>query len=445
MGNAPSLMQVLLILVCLLPVMLRGQLNETSSVGGRLTVYGGSSALRVAMVQDAEILIKDLDHLAGEVTGKAFPIFLQLYPAVEGKASRIGRDFLKTPEAVSKYRLQIDLRLGQGNSFDQDQLDRVLLEMLLMERTLRSLPEDETAERVEIRPWLLDGVMEAILWDKNKGDRRMYSSLVDSGGWVEVEKLADRTTVGDLDVLTRELFRASSGALVMALLAQPQGKESMVNFLGKVAVYEGEPLNLLRTHFPQVNLGSKSLERWWMLQVAAMSEQKLTERMTIPETEEQLGKVLELHLRDARGRVYRVGIESWNQVAALATKEERIEAVRPALDLLAHLSFRSFPTYRDVIGEYIRLLSGLAMGKTEGMETALGNLQTFRTAESQRHEQVEDYMDWHHLRSVIKESGKFEDFIRLKKNLRGDEDSSKDPIQEYLDKVQKLYEQPKRR
>lgn len=437
-------MKVLLILVCLFPLMVCGQMNQTSSVGGRLTIYGGNAPLRVAMIQDAEILIKDLDNLVGALPGKPFPIVLQLYPVEEGKSWQIAREFLKSKESETKYQLQVDLRLGVGNSFDQVSLDRVLLEMLLIERTLRALPPEETAERVEVRPWLLDGFSEALLWSRNQGDRRMYSSLVDSGGWLEVEKLADRTTVGDLDVLSRELFRASSGALVMALMAQPQGKQSMKAFLDKVAIFEGEPLSLLRSHFPQVNLGARGLERWWMLQVAAMSEQKLTEVMSIPETEERLAKVLELFLKDTSGQPYRVGLERWSEVVALASDEDRVESVRPASDLLAHLSFRCFPTYRPVIGGYLQLLADLAAGETENIATALQNLKAFRVAESLRYEQLEDLLDWYHLSNVKKESGEFEDFLRLKNNIRRSDEALSDPIQRYLDDVQAIFALPKR-
>ncbi|MFT6498867.1 MAG: hypothetical protein ACJAT6_001002 [Akkermansiaceae bacterium] len=444
-GNAFHPMKVFLAIVCLLPVLLCAQQESTSSVGSRLSIFGGSAPLRVAMVQDAEILIKDLDLLVGELNGKPFPIVLQLYAEDPGKASRIGREFQKLEIAKQQYRLRIDLRLGRGNSFHQDELDRVLLEMLLIERTLRSLPEGVEADRVEIRPWLLDGLAEAILWKKGKGDRRMYASLVDSGGWVEVEKLVDRTMIGGLNVLSRELFRASSGALVMALLAQPQGQVSMSNFLGRVATFEGESLTLLRTHFPQVNLGAKGLERWWMLQVAAMSEQRLTSAMTVPETESRLVKCFEFYLNDPKGRAYTVGLESWAEVAALETKEERIEALRPASNSLAHLSFRCFPTYRPVIGGYIQILSEIVEGKTKKAITMMENLQTFRNAEVQRHAQLVDLMDWYHLSSVKEESGEFEDYLRVKENLRRGESVLNDPLIKYVDQVESIFAKPKSR
>jgi len=394
------------------------------------------------MIQDADDLISDLDRLVGEVPGKPYPIYLEIFPFEKGKSSQISLEFLK-PEGGAPYRLQIYLRLGRGSSFEQKQFERVILQMLVMERSLRSLPEGESVERVEVRPWLLDGLAEAIQWKNGKGDRRMYSSLMESGGWIEVEDLVDRAAIAGLDVLSRELFRASSGALVMALLAQNQGAKSLAEFLGKVAVFEGEQMILLRTHFPQANLGPKGLERWWMLQVAALSEKKLSEAMTIPETDERLSGILELHLKNENEEAFRVSLGSWRQVAGLQSQEERIESIRPANDLLAHLSFRCFPTFRPVIAGYLKILSDVADGKTEEVEEMIRNLEEFRTAEVERHQKLVDLMDWYHLSSVRKESGEFEDYLKMQKNLRKGNEFGKDPLHQYLDKVQKVFEKPK--
>ena len=427
-------------LLFVMSLLVTGQENETSTTEGRVTFTGGSPGLRRAMVQDAGDLVKGLDLLAGKLTGKPFPIYVQLYPAVAGKPSAMTRSFYVSKQGESKYRLQINLRVGPGNAFDRKEFDRLLLELVVMERTLRALPEEKTPEKVEVRPWLVEGLLEAMAWEQGRGDRRMYSSLMESGGWVEVDKLVDRVGLAETDVLSRELFRASSGALVMALLSQSQGKLSMKEFLGKVAVFEGEQLTLLRTHFPQANFGPKGLERWWMLQVAAMSEKKVTEAMTIPETEERLRKVLELYLKDEKGGPMRVGLDSWRMVAGLETREARIEAARPAADLLAHLSFRCFPTYRRVIGGYVQLLSDLAEEKTEKFEERMANLETYRAAEMRRHAQLIDLMDWYHLANVREESGEFEDYLRVRENLRKSESGRSDPMNRYLDKVEKVFE-----
>ena len=443
--EADCVMKVVFALFILLSAMAVAQTERSSTQMDRLVVDGGDSELRGVIVQDAESMIRAIDQLVGELSGPPFSVMLELHPLVKGKPSAIVRNFLQVEDVKKKYLLEVKMRLGQGNSFDQEALDRVLLEMFLMERTLRSLPAEETATRVEIRPWLLDGIGEALLWKEGKGDRRIYASLVESGGWMAVENLVEAESTAKMDVLSRELFRASSGALVMALLAQPQGKEAMEQYLSKVATFEGEHLTLLRTHFPQVNLGREGLERWWMLQVAAMSEAPLTEAMTIPETEAALEKALKLYFKSASGRSIEKNLESWREVLELETEEERAAVVRPAADLLTYLSYRCFPTYRPVLGGYLQAFSGIVKGGAEKIDEVFGNLRTYRDAEGRRFEMVIDLLDYYHISTEQNESGEFEDYLRFKRNVESNPEVKSDPLNRYLDNVQRLYERPVRK
>jgi hypothetical protein len=443
--EAACLMKVLLALLILLPAMAVGQSERSSTQGDRLVVHGANSKLRGVIVQDAESMIRTIDQLAGELSGPPFPVILELYPPVKGKPSAIMRNFLQVEDVKNRYLLEVKMRLGQGNSFDQEALERVLLEMFLIERSLRSLPAGETETRVEIRPWLLDGIGEALRWKEGQGDRRIYASLVESGGWMAVESLVEAESTAKMDVLSRELFRASSGALVMALLAQPQGKDAMEQYLSKVATFEGEHLTLLRTHFPQVNLGREGLERWWMLQVAAMSEAPLSEAMTIPETEVALKKALKLYFKSASGRSVEKELDAWQEILKLETEEERAAVVRPAADLLTYLSYRCFPTYRPVLGGYLQALSDIAKGEPENIDEIFENLRIYRDAENRRFEMVIDLLDYYHISTEQNESGEFEDYLRFKRNVESSTETKSDPFNRYLDNVQRLYERPVRK
>lgn len=435
--------KVVLSILLLFPLVAWGQAEMSSTQEDRVVVVGADSRLRGAIVQDSEQLIRQLDDLASPPKGVPYSVRLILVPAEKGKPSAIARQFLKTDDQKNRYLLEVKMRLGQGNSFDKQALDRVLVEMLLIERTLRALPPEETAERVEVRPWLIDGMSEALEWKNGKGDRRIYSSLVESGGWMAVEKLVEQEGVSEMNTLSRELFRASSGALVMALLAQPQGKLAMENYLAKVATFEGEHLTLLRTHFPQVNLGREGLERWWMLQVAAMSEAPLSEAMTVPETEEQLNKALKLYFKNATGKTVQKDLSFWTEIQELETEEERIAVVRPAADLLTNLSYRCFPTYRSVLVGYLQILEAIALEEikdADEVEKVFENLRVYREAEKRRYQMMVDLMDYYHISTVQVESGEFEDFLEFKENVESQREKKDDPLNRYLDKVQLLYE-----
>jgi len=228
----------------------------------------------------------------------------------------------------------------------------------------------------------------------------------------------------------------------MALLDQQAGKAAMLEFLREVALYEGEPLTLVRNHFPEVNLGRNGLEKWWSLSVVKMAEKTLTESMTIRETEERLDKILRLHFRDEKGKVTLQSLDHWIEMADLPL-EDRVKVVRPAADLLTSLSYRCFPTYRDVVGGYLSVLSDMAAGNPDQIDEVLENLGDFRRGELNRMSKLLDLMDWYHLTTARQESGEFEEYLNLTKKLRETEVPKNDPVTDYVDKMQRYFSREK--
>src|SRR5690606_9776930 len=129
-----------------------------------------------------------------------------------------------------------------------------------------------------------------------------------------------------LDGATRAAFRVSSGALVMALLEQPQGTDGFRGFLTDVAAYQGETPVLLRKHFPALNLSETSLSKWWALQLAKMGGLNLaTDILTISQTESALADALKLNFRTPEGIIQQKDITAWPELAALK-EPERVAA-----------------------------------------------------------------------------------------------------------------------
>lgn len=444
-GDFMGVMRKVCVLLVLVPVLLFGQGEVSSTQAGRIRFEGGDSGLRGVMVREAEALTKALERLLGEMDGASLPITVTLYPAEAGKRSVVAREFQFLPTNQPRFLFQVNLRLGPGNSVDQEALDRALLEMLILERSLRNLPPGEVVDRVELPPWVLDGVAEALKWQEGKGERRIYSSLMETGGWIDVEELVEARKTGEMDTLSRGLFRASSGGLAMALLANTDGKGAMSRYLQRVPTFEGDALSLLRQFFPQVNLGPKGLERWWMLQVAAMSKAPLSEAMTVPETEAALEKALRLHFKGKEGRPVVKGLSAYGEVLALEEVENRVAVVRPAADLLQYLSYRCYPAYREVIAGYLNFFDELAAGKGEEAEVILRNLGRFRVAEVARYEKLTDLLDWHHISNAREESGAFRDYLQIKRALEDAPLLKTDPFQRYVDQVQKVFDRPVRR
>ena len=416
--------------------------QRASTQNAELVVHGGNSKLRAVIVQEAESLLRSMVTIAGEAKGKPFPVVLEIHPPKVESPFRIVRSFRTLPESENRYRLQVDLRLGAGGAFDQESLQLVLLEMFIIERSLQGLPEGRSTDRVEVPAWLLHGLMASLSWDSGKVDRGVYASLLKSGGWMEIEKLVEQKEVDKMDRLSRDLFRASSCALVRAFLKQPRGKAGMAALISMVGIYEGEQLSLLRNHFPEVNLSRLGLERMWMLQVAAMAQSRLSDAMNVAETEAALDRALYLLIPRGGKTVKSLGLGEWAEVLGLEDDARR-EAVRGSSDQLVQLSYRSFPTYRQTIAGYLQILAELSAGKVEDVDETLASIQTFRDAESERYQQLLDLLDWYHLSTVKEESGEFEEYLQLKKSLEESPKINGDPIHGYMDRAQKLFEKPK--
>lgn len=417
--------------------------EQSATNNGQFTVHHGLAATRAEIVQDIESLLRSLEGIIANPTGKTLPMVIELYPAQTDQPGAVATQLFELPEQGNTFRFQISVRFSEGQIYPKKKLRETLLRLMLIERGLRNFKYDEVRDQISISPWIVDGVSEAIAWRAKKGERSVYAAIRDRGGWMQAKDIIEKESIDDLDPLSRELFRASSGALAMALLAQPEGKKAMAAFLLEASSFEGEPLALLRRHFPDVNLGREGLEKWWLTQIAAMAEPTLAQVLSIPDTDAELEKALKIYLTDEQGRAVVYGMEAWPQVMDLEENKDRVAAIQQATNMLTNLSFRCFPTYRPVIAGYLKTLTDLTGEEREHIPESLDNLEMFREGEHRRHARLIDLLDWYHLSTVKEESGKFDDYLALKKELEKPLKPKNDPIIDYVDRAQKFFESQK--
>lgn len=339
------------------------------------------------------------------------------------------------------YDLRVDVHLSHG--IEMESFKHAITSALLYERTLRARPKAEGADeplRLAVPPWLVEGIREANAWRLKRGDRRLYETLFKHGGLFKLDELfaVDEAGFELLDGAMRAAYRGSSGAVVMALLAQPEGRQGFTAMLAEVAAFQGEMPLLLRRHFPDLNLSETSLAKWWMLQLAQLTTPTLTDVMPVVETEEALGEALQLHFRAEDGAVQRKGLEAWQEVAALK-ESERTEAVRPAQDALVRLSYRCFPSFRPVIAEYQLVLNAIARGNSRKLNEQLAALRVKRDEMVSLSVRGRDYLDWFEITRARETSGAFEDYRRLKERLQENPITRTDPLSSYLDRMEKIF------
>jgi hypothetical protein len=287
----------------------------------------------------------------------------------------------------------------------------------------------------------VDGLREATAWRLNQSDRRLYEALFKTGGLFKLDDVFAVTSPDheEMDAAMRAAFRVSSGALVMALLQQPQGKEGFRAFLTDVASFEGEMPSLLREHFPELNLSETSLSKWWALQLARIGGQNLsTDVLTVSRTEAALEESLRLNFRTPEGIIQQKELSAWPEVVGLP-EPERINAVRSAEDALVRLSIRCFPSYRPVLAEYQIVLSSIAKNRTQDVDAQLTALAERRATMAAKARHAGDYLDWFEITRARETSGVFDDYMRLKERLKSNPHRRTDDLSKYLDRMDAIF------
>jgi hypothetical protein len=337
------------------------------------------------------------------------------------------------------YRLRLDVHLSRG--IEQERFKYAVTSALICERSLRNRPKQDSETRLLVPPWLTDGLREATAWSLNQSDRRLYAALFKTGGLFKIDDLfsVDEPHFDDMDGAMRAAFRVSSGSLVMALLEQPQGKEGFRTFLTEVASFEGEMPALMRKDFPELNLSESSLSKWWALQLANIGGQNLaTDIMSVSTTETALTEGLRLNFRTADGIIQQKDLSAWPEIGVLP-EPERVKSVQLAQDALVRLSYRCFPSYKDILSEYQIALGNIAKNKTKDLAAKLTDLGERRATMTAKAQRAKDYLNWFVITRAVKDSGDFDDYMRLKERLKANPHRRDDDISKYLDRMDILF------
>jgi hypothetical protein len=402
-------------------------------------VTGGDSLARATAALLAEETKNELLKLTGEKDEWKVPLSIHLHgkPGDPLPARTLS---LKRLVVEGLDELRLDAHLSRG--IETERFKRTLTAALLYMRALPKRPAAAEADRPLLVPaWLSEGLREATAWHLNQSDRRLYESLFKRGGLFKIDELfaMSESEFEDMDAAMRAAFRVSSGALVMALLEQPQGQQGFRAFLTAVAAFEGEMPGMLRQHFPELNLSETSLAKWWTLQLANKGGLNLlTDILTIQQTETALAEALHLNFRTTEGIVQQKPLAAWPELASLK-EPERFAAVRLAQDTLVRLSYRCFPSYRPLLSDYQAVLDAIAKNKTKDIARRLAALEETRATMMARASRAHDYLDWFEITRARETSGAFDDYLRLKERLKAKPHHRADNLSEYLDRLDRIF------
>ena len=404
-------------------------------------ISGGDAATRGTAANLAEEAKDELLRLTEEKDEWKVPIRIGLRGEKGDPVPK--RDTVLLAPTFDENGYQLELLVNLSRDLRSEPFKRAVTEALVYARNLQDRPKVESEVPLTVPPWVVEGLREASAWRLKQTDRKLYDALFRHGGLFKLDDLfaLSEAEYVSIDAASRAAFRISAGALVMALIEQPDGKTGIRDFLAELAGYQGEIPSLLRKHFPDLNLSETSLSKWWALQLANKGSAPLTESLGVIQTERLLEEALCLRHKDGEGVLKEVPITEWESLAKLE-EADRIEAVRLAQDDLLRLSYRSFPSFRVLLLEYQSLLSDFTKGNTKDMAGSLQTLAETRATMVTKAERARDFMDWFEITRARETSGAFDDYLSLKARLKNQPKTRTDNLSKYLDRLDPLFALP---
>ncbi len=449
--------------------------ERSESSSGQFVVYGKPWHVRGHFCVLAEEVKTEFLRLLRRRDTRGYPITIVLEPTVGGVASkRPVRSRVSRVEDTFRFHIFVEL----GDELTMDQVREELIHVLLFEKIVRSADFVKgKRSTLNIPEWLRIGMAGAIKFRKEISKRdSLFASIFESGRMLKIDQILKGRPV-DATSVTRALYDASACGLVLTLLDQHNGPERVEALMRDLLVIDGTDFALLKKHFPDLEDSNNSLEKWWALQVATLAEPTVLDVLNVPETEAALQRALLVSViedvpagddgkkkKKDRKRFFNFGKKKdgeeeprigaaegaaeaggqWFVTYDLTefehfVKHKQIKRMIENCEMkLMQLSYRAFPLYRPLIKEYQDIIQKLAKGRKRGIADRLTELADLRVEMLKTAQDAEDYLHWWEATQTSHESGAFEEYQKLVKELRQRKKKQRDDaLSKYLDGLAK--------
>ncbi len=385
-------------------------LERSVSPSRQFIVYGDNAQLRGAVSDLAEQVKRSTLSILRASDDWKTPIIVNVQtpqanvPDVPSKALRFS-------QTGAGLKLQLDLVIGDDvRGFE---IQREILRAILLERMYRNHSDIAPGtEYVQPPDWLLDGLLARF-------EQRNLPAA--SPGALE-EFLRQRPN--DLDRPTRELYRASSLALVNVIVDLAQSRGGLARYIDNLANASNDPLADLRAQFPE--LTANDIEKLWQTRLSNLSSQR-AELLRFTETEARLAQALQIKMGEKD-----VALASF--VKPKLSPAEKV-ALKITAENLMLMGVSAHPVMRPIVNEYQKIAQLLAAGKSKGVSERLSKLQETRRRLVRRMNDIDDYMNWFEATQMKTSSDVFADYLSSAQQ-QNTESPRRDAISVYLDAVE---------
>lgn len=400
------------------------------------SVSGGDSLRMGAIATKADEIKGHVNKLLGMEADWKFGISIRLLgnPADAPRPNPI-----RTRISIIGNEPNLQIRIYPGGGIDVDKLTNAIITMLLYERALREVRADALPESINMPLWLVTGIQQAVLWKTGRADRRLYRNLFERAEMLSPEEIISTENAWNLDATTRQVYEVSCGVLMMSLINRPGGLVQLRDLVMNSIMEDSTPKEMIAAHFYELGIDANLLNKWWALELAALSLPRATEALTPMETEEQLTEALTVIYYDEETATP-LPVNA-DDVYTLTAIPEWQKQMRPCVERLTNLSQHCFPGYRPIITEYCRAIGELLNGASpDAVQNILLPLRELRSAYVATSIRGRDYLDWYeitHLGQANKAG--FQNYLDAMRILRRESPGPDTHISRYLADIETLY------
>jgi hypothetical protein len=191
------------------------------------------------------------------------------------------------------FHLQVTVNERPG--LKTEDLRKEVVRALLAERVLRNQQKITTPEgRLLLPDWVMTGVLHAMDYKASARPSAIFATIFRSGKIYGIEEIIAASPV-EMDGLSRTIYETSCCALVLALVDQPDGAKRFNKFLNALSSDPRSERDLLNAAFPSFAASASSLNKWWSLQLAALSKPGIAEPYTPAESLKAVEDAITIH------------------------------------------------------------------------------------------------------------------------------------------------------
>ncbi len=265
--------------------------TSSTSTSRQFIVHGKVFETRSAMSSRCEEVSNELRKVLNDKEPWALPVVVLLNMGEEATKSK-GPPVSTTITEMTHGGFHLQITINDRPGINAEDMRKEIVRALLAERILRNQQQIATPEgRLLLPDWVMTGVMHAMDYKASARPSAMFATIFSSGKIYGIEEIIAASPV-EMDGLSRTIYETSCCALVLALVDQPDGGARFNKFLNSLASDPRSERELLDVAFPSFGASASSLNKWWALQLAALSKPGIAEPYTAADSLKAIGDAI---------------------------------------------------------------------------------------------------------------------------------------------------------